>query len=292
MARYFKLGDEIILEAGAEIWSSSKTNIYSGTYNGKEVVIKVPNDKEDRSVNKDNYDCLKRESEIYDAMHHLQGTHILEKVMSGVTEQEKRFLPFLMLKRYPCSIEKILPDVTLEQGVSYLGDIARTLSFFHEVHLVHQDVRPQNIYPVEESALLGDFGITKVVNIDDLIGWGNHPYAPEEQIHGGVIRPNDVYAVGITLLQIGLGLRSNDFYDLFFHSPYTPISGPPTFYYDLIKHINMSSNELHARILKQHSEEPGIERLYDRFIELIMWMIQPKNTRPVMEEVAHELGSF
>ena len=291
MARYFKLGDEIILEAGAEIWSSSNTKIYSGIYNEQEVVVKVPNDEEDRKMNNHKKDLLKRESEIYDAMHHLQGTHILEKVMYGVTEQE-RFLPFLMLKRYPYSLEKILPDVTLEQGLSYLGDIAQTLSLFHEVHLTHQDVRPQNMYPVDEDALLGDFGITKVVSAGGRIGWGAHPYAPEEQIHGGVIRPDDVYAVGITLLQIGLGLRFNDFYDLFFHSPYTPISEPPTFYYDLIKHINMSSNELHARILKQHSEEPGIERLYDRFIELIMWMIQPKNTRPVMEEVAHELGSF
>ncbi|XP_066597857.1 eukaryotic translation initiation factor 2-alpha kinase 1-like [Prorops nasuta] len=80
------------------------------------------------------------------------------------------------------------------------------LDYIHSLNIVHHDIKPSNIFISREEdlkVLLGDFGLScsHKENSHSVIG-GTRLYAAPEQLEGECINKNDIYSVGIVLLQL------------------------------------------------------------------------------------------
>lgn len=100
------------------------------------------------------------------------------------------------------------------EAVKLADDLLSALGAAHEQGLVHRDVKPANIFLLDEEAVLTDFGIAKRVEEpgDKLTvsGYvvGTPAYMAPEQIAGGEITPaTDVYAAAMVLYEALTGRR-------------------------------------------------------------------------------------
>jgi tRNA A-37 threonylcarbamoyl transferase component Bud32 len=97
------------------------------------------------------------------------------------------------------------------ESVAYAIEIARALGFAHAHHIVHRDVKPQNVLIDEEgSAKVTDFGIARSLTEEGLTAdgrvLGTTDYVSPEQALGQDVGPqSDLYSLGIVLYEMLTG---------------------------------------------------------------------------------------
>lgn len=138
----------------------------------------------------------------------LKHPHIISLLDFGVSEQY--FTPFLVMdyarngtlrKRYPYGVR-----VPLAQVVLYVQQIASGLQYAHDRHLVHRDVKPENILLDEQyNLLLSDFGIAAIAHSDNALSRqsmaGTITYMAPEQIEGKPGTASDQYALAVMVYE-------------------------------------------------------------------------------------------
>jgi serine/threonine protein kinase len=144
----------------------------------------------------------------------LQHPHIVPLLDFGLSEHD---LPFLVMEdveggtlrdRYPKGSK-----VPLDMVVDLTSQIASALQYAHNQHLVHRDVKPENMLcRANGSVLLSDFGIASVahasssVSVYEGVG-GTLPYMAPEQIEGKPRRESDQYALAVVVYEWLAGAR-------------------------------------------------------------------------------------
>ncbi len=104
-----------------------------------------------------------------------------------------------------------LGRLPVPEAVAYSIEIARALGVAHARHIVHRDVKPQNVLIDEEgSAKVTDFGIARTMDEEGLTAdgrvLGTTDYvSPEQALGQPVTGQSDLYSVGICLYEMLTG---------------------------------------------------------------------------------------
>jgi len=99
----------------------------------------------------------------------------------------------------------------VSESLAYAIEIARALGAAHERHIVHRDVKPQNVLIDEEGAAkVTDFGIARTLHQEGLTAdgrvLGTTDYvSPEQALGHPVSGQSDLYSLGIVLFEMLTG---------------------------------------------------------------------------------------
>jgi serine/threonine-protein kinase len=104
-----------------------------------------------------------------------------------------------------------LGRLPVPEAVAYAVEIARALGAAHAAHIVHRDVKPQNVLIDEEgSAKVTDFGIARTLEEEGLTADGRvigttDYVSPEQAMGHAVTGQSDLYSLGIVLYEMLTG---------------------------------------------------------------------------------------
>src|ERR1700729_3806848 len=104
-----------------------------------------------------------------------------------------------------------LGRLPIPEAVAYSIEISRALGAAHARHIVHRDVKPQNVLIDQEgSAKVTDFGIARTLEEDGLTAAGRvlgttDYVSPEQALGQHVNGQSDLYSLGIVLYEMLAG---------------------------------------------------------------------------------------
>ncbi len=118
------------------------------------------------------------------------------------------FLSGQALKEYIKSKEG---GLYCKEAVDYSMQICRALECAHQKHIIHRDIKPQNILLTPEGILkVTDFGIARAANNNttkmNSTAIGSAHYLSPEQARGGYTdRRSDIYSLGVVMYELFTG---------------------------------------------------------------------------------------
>lgn len=132
---------------------------------------------------------------IYDAGNEDGIHYIVMELAEGMT-----------LKRYIRRYGRLSARETVDFSIQ----IASGLQAAHEHHIIHRDIKPQNILVSDSGTIkVTDFGIARAATGDDTISssaMGSVRYLSPEQARGGYAdERSDIYSLGITIYEMATG---------------------------------------------------------------------------------------
>ncbi|MFB2837251.1 tetratricopeptide repeat protein [Floridanema evergladense] len=108
------------------------------------------------------------------------------------------------------------------QLIAFLQDVLQTLAFVHEQDVIHRDIKPSNLIRRQKDGkiVLIDFGAVKEIRslvlhsgeqITGTILIGSSGYMPSEQLKGKPRFNSDIYAIGVTAIQLLTKISPEEF---------------------------------------------------------------------------------
>jgi serine/threonine-protein kinase len=104
-----------------------------------------------------------------------------------------------------------LGRLEIPEAVAYAIELARALGAAHDAHIVHRDVKPQNVLINGDGrAMITDFGIARTLTEQGLTAdgrvLGTTDYvSPEQALGRPVTGQSDIYALGVVLFEMLTG---------------------------------------------------------------------------------------
>ncbi|HUZ29604.1 MAG TPA: protein kinase, partial [Solirubrobacteraceae bacterium] len=192
----------------ARIGSGGMSTVYRAQDETLQRVVAVKLMNREVASDSDQLERFRREAR---AVAQLSHPHIVGVIDAG--EDEGR--PYIV---FECVAGETLKErirragrLPAAEAVAYAIEIARALGAAHARHIVHRDVKPQNVLIDEEgSAKVTDFGIARSLDeeglTDDGRVLGTTDYvAPEQALGRPVTGQSDLYSLGVVLYEMLTG---------------------------------------------------------------------------------------
>ena len=192
----------------ARIGAGGMSTVYRATDETlqRQVAIKLMN--REVATDSDQLERFRREAR---AVAQLSHPHIVGVIDAG--EDEGR--PYIVFEYVEGETlkERIRRQgrLPIAEAVAYAVEIARALGAAHARHIVHRDVKPQNVLIDEEgSAKVTDFGIARTLDEEGLTAdgrvLGTTDYvSPEQALGQPVTGQSDLYSLGVVLYEMLTG---------------------------------------------------------------------------------------
>ena len=100
------------------------------------------------------------------------------------------------------------PGLPLDDVIEYVRQTCEALHYVHDQHIVHRDVKPQNLIVCPDGVVLVDFGIARELSEQDegTVGIGTPRFMAPEVFAGGTVSPrSDVFGLAATLWTLIVG---------------------------------------------------------------------------------------
>ena len=176
----------------------------------RQVAVKLMN--HEVASDSDQLERFRREAR---AVAQLSHPHIVGVIDAGEDSDAAHPRPYIVLEYVEGETlkERIrrLGRLPVPEAVAYAIEIARGLGAAHARHIVHRDVKPQNVLIDEEgSAKVTDFGIARTLEEDGLTidgrVLGTTDYvSPEQALGQHVTGQSDLYSLGVVLYEMLVG---------------------------------------------------------------------------------------
>lgn len=90
---------------------------------------------------------------------------IMRQYDEGVFVQGDAEFPFVIMEYLPNTLEDgIKRGIDIRDALLYSLQLLSAVKYIHQFNVVHRDIKPQNIFINNHSAILGDFGLIKNLN--------------------------------------------------------------------------------------------------------------------------------
>jgi len=146
------------------------------------------------------------------AVAQLNHPHVVGVIDAGEDEEGMPFIVFEYVEGETLKDRiRRAGRLPIPEALAYAIEIARALGAAHERHIVHRDVKPQNVLIDEEgSAKVTDFGIARTLEEDGLTAAGRvlgttDYVAPEQALGDHVTGQSDLYSLGVVLFEMLTG---------------------------------------------------------------------------------------
>jgi serine/threonine protein kinase len=106
-----------------------------------------------------------------------------------------------------------------EQVWHLLNDLLPVITFVHSHHVIHRDIKPQNIIrrAATQQLVLVDFGAAKTISSTDMLltgtSIGSPVFAAPEQALGKATFASDLFSLGVTCIYLLTQVRPADLFD-------------------------------------------------------------------------------
>ena len=124
---------------------------------------------------------------------------------SGTFVAGVRTLPYLVMPR-ATPIRQALRESSFREIVEAIRELSHTLAVVHENLVEHRDIKPGNLFKLDEKWVFGDWGLVRFPEKDAITDHGKRLgplyYIADEMLQPGEVldsRPADVYSLGKTL---------------------------------------------------------------------------------------------
>ena len=124
--------------------------------------------------------------------------------------------PYLVVEYLPGGTLKsfMTGPIYFRKAIEWLIPITDAVQYAHDRNIIHRDIKPNNIiFDDREQPILTDFGIAKVLEMDEVtltgtgFGVGTPEYMAPEQWLGLAFPATDQYALGVVLYELLTGVK-------------------------------------------------------------------------------------
>jgi tRNA A-37 threonylcarbamoyl transferase component Bud32 len=191
-----------------KIGSGGMSTVYRAYDTTLERWVAIKSMHRDISTDPDQLERFRREARAVARLNH---PHVVTVIDFGEDDGS----PYIVLELVEGETLKQLIKrdgrLPVDEAVAYAIEIGRALACAHAAHLVHRDIKPQNVLIDHEGrAKVTDFGIARSLEVHGLTATGRvlgttDYVAPEQALGHEVTEQSDVYSLGIVLYEMLAG---------------------------------------------------------------------------------------
>ncbi|MCJ7622668.1 MAG: serine/threonine protein kinase, partial [Anaerolineaceae bacterium] len=161
------------------------------------------------------------------------------------------------------------------QAARLLAPVAKALAYSHENHMIHRDVRPENIFVNRKGTSLAEIGTARLLELEAETARGSaardiagSAYSAPEQLSGKAVPQSDIYALGVIFYEMVTGQKPFDDDHWTKKNPQTSIPDPR----ELLPELPEPAAQVIQKTLAIHPRDRFTDMdAFSKVLEILGW---------------------
>ncbi|MGD8656916.1 MAG: protein kinase [Desulfobacterales bacterium] len=182
--------------------------VYSGIHADLNMPVTIKMMKHDLALNTEFLKSFKNEAKIIAKLNH-------ENIVRVYDIEERYRTVFIIMERLTGTTLNVLLDSVYklppQRVVHYLFQICQGLQYAHQHGIVHQDIKPANIFVLPDDKIkILDFGLACPIGSENFLAGTPYYMSPEQVQCFPVDQRSDIYSLGLVAYEMLTGKRPFD----------------------------------------------------------------------------------